>query len=318
MRIIETLKKQGGLLLFKRYCLSGSFFLACAQFVLLGKSKTALEILRLSTQLKARKKLEKKYRKTLLEIDSTYDKQLPHVSDGKIWVCWLQGLDKAPLIVQKCFASIKKNVHNREIVLLTEVNYREYVTFPDFIQKKIDLGIISGAHMTDLLRLELLEKYGGTWIDATVLCTGSDIPEYMINSELFMFQTLKPGRDGHTATVSNWFITAKSNNRILYSVKELLYEYWKRNNEVIDYFIFHLFFQIVIERYPEEWKKVVPFSNSVPHILLLGLFDEYDQKVYDAVKEMTPFHKLSYKFTEEQLCKVGTYYEVLFNEKGFN
>ena len=59
--------------------------------------------------------------------------------------------------------------------------------------------------------------------------------------------------------------------------------------------------QTQADRYPEEWNRVVPFSNSVPHILLLRLFDEYNDEIWNAVTAMTPFHKLTYKL------KIGYY-----------
>ena len=46
MNLIETLKKQGGITLLKRYLRSGAFFTAIGEIFLLGKSRTALEILR--------------------------------------------------------------------------------------------------------------------------------------------------------------------------------------------------------------------------------------------------------------------------------
>lgn len=58
----------------------------------------------------------------------------------------------------------------------------------------------------------------------------------------------------------------------------LLYNYWEKNDRLIDYFIFHDFFQLAIESYPKEWKKVIPFNNATPHILLLRLFEKYDKK----------------------------------------
>ena len=38
--------------------------------------------------------------------------------------------------------------------------------------EKWEKGRIPAAMFSDLLRVELLIKYGGTWIDSTVLCTG--------------------------------------------------------------------------------------------------------------------------------------------------
>ena len=165
--------------------------------------------------------------------------------------------------------------------------------------------------MTDLLRLELLVKYGGMWVDATVLCTSKreEIPDYFFNSELFLYQILKPGRDGQAQPISSWLMSAKTNNKILMMARYLCYEYWKKNNEMVDYFLFHDFVMISLEHNEEDWKNVIPRDNAAPHILLLRLFDEYDEGVWNAVKAQTPFHKLSYKFTEEQSKLEGTYYK---------
>lgn len=300
--------KQGGMKLIGQYWRSGALFTAICEFLLLGKSRTALEILRLSAQLKTKQKLEKKYRKKLELFEYKYNENLPHEHSNKVWVCWFQGMENAPLVVQKCYESLQKNMNNREIILITSKNMMNYVQFPDYIQKKIEKGIISGAHLSDLLRLALLVKYGGTWIDATVFCSDDKILRYMLDSDLFLFQNLKPGRNGHTYTISNWFITATSNNKILLAVQYLLYSYWKDNNVIVDYFIFHAFFQIVIERYPDEWEKVIPFSNSVPHILLLRLFEEYDERVWNAIKQQSCFHKLTYKISKVNMDKRNTFY----------
>lgn len=313
MGIKETFRKQGGLKLIKQFAKTGSLGTAIGEFLMLGKSRTALEILRLSTQLKTTQKLQKKYSKELDLIDSRYDFSLPHESSNKIWICWFQGIDNAPAVVRRCIDSIKKNITDREVIVLTDKTINKYVVFPDYIQEKIDAGIIRGAHLSDLLRLELLIKYGGTWIDATVFCSGPDIPSYMLDSELFLFQCLKPGRDGHSTVISNWFITAKSNNRILFLVRELLYKYWKNNNSLVDYFIFHDFFQLSIEKHSEEWNRVVPFPNSTPHILLLRIFEDYDQCIWDAVTGQCPFHKLSYKFENKDMKKDGTFFKHILN-----
>lgn len=315
MKLLEIYKKQGGIDLLKQYMRSGSLGLAISQYILLGKSRTALEILRLSTQLKNKKSLTRKYRKAFENIEKKYTQfnLLSTCQKKRIWVCWLQGIKAAPLIVQKCFQSLKDNLNGREIILITDENYKDYIQFPPEIQQKIDNGIIKGAHMTDLLRLELLSKYGGTWIDATVYCSSSNIPEYMLDSDLFMFQCLKPGRDGHANIISNWFITASPNNKLLFFEKELLYEYWRKNNTLIDYFIFHEFFSIIVDRFPEEWNYVIPFSNSTPHILLHKLFEKYDEKTWIAIKNQTPFHKLTYKLSDNCLNTTGTFYDVLFD-----
>lgn len=294
MTIKEIYKKQGGLSLLKQYWRGGALFTGIIEFIILGRSRTALEILRNATSYKIKQKLEKKYANKLIDIENRYENKDEYF-ERKIWICWFQGMEVAPDIVKACFFSIKKNIVDREVVLITEQNYRNYVTFPKKIQTKIDQGIISGAHKSDLLRLELLQNYGGTWIDATVFCSTSEIPRYMLDDNLFLFQCLKPGRDGQVSVISNWFITAKPNHKLIFMMRELLYDYWENNDNVIDYFIFHDFFQILIERYPEEWNKVIPVCNSTPHIILLRLNDTFDKKTWEAVSNQSPFHKLTWK-----------------------
>ena len=80
---------------------------------------------------------------------------------------------------------------------------------------------------------------------------------------------------------------------------------------MVDHFLLHDFFQIVLEYYEDDWHKVVPVSNSAPHILLLRLFDKYDEKMLEYIKNQIPFQKLSYKFIDKQKSLEGTFYKWL-------
>lgn len=309
MNLKETFRKQGGMKLIRQYCKSGALWTGICEFLLLGKSRPALEILRLATGLKTKQHLLKKYQVALNSFQ--YDESCEHKSSNKIWFCWLQGIENAPKIVKTCYNSLKINLPNKEIIVLTSSNLSKYVTFPDYIERKWKQGIISNTHLTDLLRLELLTKFGGTWIDATVLCTEQEdkIPEYFFNSELFFYQCLKPGRDGHSTYMSSWYINAKSHNKILEATKYLCYEYWKRNDELIDYFLLHNFMSIVLDAYKDEWHKIIPRDNATPHELLLRMFDKYNEEMWQAIVKQTPFHKLSYKFKESNSKIDNTFYK---------
>ena len=312
MGLKEIFRKQGGMKLIKQYWQGGALLTGLGEFLLLGKSRTALEILRFSTTLKTKQKLEKKYKWKLNEFDENYvDRE--HTTSNKIWICWFQGMENAPELVQKCYNSVVNNNPNSEVIVITSENMSQYVTFPDYIIDKWKKGIITHTHMTDLMRLELLINYGGLWLDATVLCTGK-APDYFYNSELFFYQCLKPGRDGHGNFISSWLINAKTNNKILMATRELCYEYWKDNNSMWDYFLFHDFMSIVLEKYSIDLGKIIPRDNATPHILLLRLFDFYDEKMWNAIKEQTQFHKLTYKFSENDKEKKGTYYKYILEE----
>lgn len=309
---INLFKKVGGKEILKRYASAHVLLYAFFLTLWLGFDKKSLEILRNAVNKKILAKLRKKYKYVIKNYNDNC-KISPlnsSISERKIWICWFQGIENAPELVKKCYESVKKYITDREIILISEDNFRDYISFPDFIQEKIDKGQISKTHISDLLRLELLYQYGGTWIDATVMLTG-ELSKYMLDSELFLYQCLKPGLDGHATRISNWFMTSEKSNVIIGLVRELLYKYWAKNNKLIDYFIFHDFFELAIERYPMEWKKVVPVSNSTPHILLLRLFDKYDEIIWNEIKSQTSVHKLTYKFAESQTELQKTYYSMI-------
>ena len=312
----QIFKKQGGLKLLSQYWRGGALFTAAGQFLLLGKSRTALELLRLSTQLKAKQKLQKKFRADLEELDRAWQVEPPHEAGSKVFICWFQGMENAPELVRRCYESVKANLTDREVVLITSDNMHEYVQFPAHILEKWRAGKITNTHMADLLRLELLIRYGGLWLDATVYCSRErkDIPDYYFESDLFFYQCLKPGRDGHSHLCSSWLMSAKTNNRLLITVRELCYRYWQRNDQMIDYFLLHDFMAICLEQYPDIWNRIVPCSNATPHILLLRLFESYDEQMWQAIKDQTPFHKLTYKFEQEKTQLPGTFYRALFTD----
>ena len=309
----DKFRRAGGFATLRQYADSHVLLFAGAEAAMQGLSQKSLEIVRLGVNNKVLARLRRSYRPFINSFVEQRSRRpaKERRNSGRIWILWMDGMENAPDVVQMCCRSVERNLKDREIVLLSEDNFRDYIQLPDFIEEKYRKGIISKTHMSDLIRLSLLIRYGGTWVDSTVFCTGGDIPPYMLGSDLFLFQDLKPGADGHSQRISNWFMTASSHSPILELTRALLFQYWKENDRIIDYYLFHDFFELAIETYPEEWAKVIPFSNAPPHILLLRLFEQADPEVFDAVRAMTPFHKLTYKFEEGQKELAGTYYQML-------
>ncbi|OUP81437.1 UNVERIFIED_ORG: hypothetical protein B5F06_14970 [Lacrimispora saccharolytica] len=75
-------------------------------------------------------------------------------------------------MIKCCLNSVKENRNGFFVKLIDESNLDSYVTLPDYIVGKWKQGIILDALFSDLIRLELLIKYGGLWLDSTVLMTG--------------------------------------------------------------------------------------------------------------------------------------------------
>ena len=138
------------------------------------------------------------------EIDSKYIKnkykyffdELPiynhtHQYSNKIFWCWLQGEHNAPKLYKANLNALRRNCKNHDIIVITEKNMNQYINFPSFIINKLNKNFISKTHFCDILRLELLKKYGGTWIDASVLITQYDESFFSISSFNNYFPSLK-------------------------------------------------------------------------------------------------------------------------------
>lgn len=218
----------------------------------------------------------------------------PPVQSNKVWICWLQGEENAPPLVKACINSVRHNLPHKEVIVLSEETIPQYVHFPDHITEKWKNKKIRAARYADLLRLALLCTYGGIWIDATVLCTSSDIPKAISDSPLFVYQIMDLSkRDDNAIIASNWFISAWSNQPILLLTRNLLYEYWKHTDHVDNYYFFHMFFAMAARRYREDWKKVPVFNNQSPHTLQFELENDYTADRWDDILKMSVFHKLN-------------------------
>jgi len=216
--------------------------------------------------------------------------------ERKIWFCWMQGMDSAPDLVKACLNSVRRHAKDREVIVLDGTNYVEWVQLPEHVVRKYQQGMIPPAMYADLLRLALLVRYGGTWTDATVLCT-ADIPEEIMTSRLFIFRYIQR-RTGRVTGMSNWFITSCKNNRLLSVLQEVLYQYWRDFACVADYYIFHLFFGVIAREMPEALREM-PRMNSYNAILLQEKLNlAYPNAQYDSFTARVPIHKLSYRLPQ--------------------
>lgn len=241
-----------------------------------------------------------------------------HQRSKVVWFCWLQGLENAPNIVKACYNSIKSNLPDREIKVIDSESWKEYVELPDYIVKKWQRGRIPAALFSDLLRLELLIKNGGTWIDSTVLCTGFQDSSFKwqeyLDADLFLFQYTKQG--SVPVSISNWFITSCTNNEVLMVLRDMLYAYWKDYDCTLDYYIFHLFFSMLSKEYSEEI-KAMPYGQSMNSLVFLHHWGEkFDQKKWDRLIANVSFHKLAFRVDDNVKQNKENYYNYILTEYG--
>lgn len=239
-------------------------------------------------------------------LDKYMDKRIYSVTDlpGKqsvkhnhtIWVFWMQGMDCASGLVQKCYESVCRNKPDGyEVVLLTGENLDEYIQLPEFIWGKYRAGNISTTHLSDVIRLELLCTYGGTWIDATVFCS-KRIPDYMVSGDMFLFKSSR--MDNIVLKMSNWWISADKSNRLIHATRNVLLSFWENETDIHNYFLFH----IIMSRLINEdlgcrivFQDIPYFSNSNPHFLSSKMGAEFDENEWKIIKDISGVHKLSHK-----------------------
>ncbi len=265
-------------------------------------------------------KLKKRYLKFALQRKEELDRadgSLPHEDRKVIWGLWWQGLENAPELVKVCHSSIvEKFGDDYEIVFLDRNTYKDYVTLPQDILARFEKGEIGVQLLSDLIRLELLIKYGGTWIDATILCTDGDLPDYMLKDDLFFFQTLFPATWASPVRTENWYLHARSNHKFLILVRDLLYRYLQDKRDICDYLLYYDLTEIAILVYPEIFEKIVPYGNESILSLQDHMLKNFDKRIFDIILENAKLHKLNWRFTEEEMGREGTYYRYLIENFG--
>ena len=223
-----------------------------------------------------------------------------------IWWCWLQGEKQSPCLCKTCLASLKQELRGFEIRIIDYTSLNQYVEIPDYIKEKHQQGKIGSAHFSDIVRVMLLVKYGGVWIDSSVYCTGYHTP--LFDEPLFVFQNWKFNLN-YASIASNWLIASCKGHPILYATQEMLLDYWRNNEKAIDYYIFHLFFHLAADRYPNLWEQMPRYSNIPPHILQYELFRPYSAERFSQIKGMSDFHKLNWKASEIEENTKDTFFD---------
>lgn len=93
----------------------------------------------------------------------TYDKtnNIPKI----IWTYWHE--TEKPVLINKCYLTWVK--HNPDYIIrcLNKKNYKEYAP-----ELEVD-NFESVTKFSDFLRFLLVSKYGGVWMDATIICNTS-------------------------------------------------------------------------------------------------------------------------------------------------
>ena len=257
-------------------------------------------------------------------------KTLSNPYPNKIWFYWNEELKKAPEIVRICLKSIKKHIPDMDVIILDKRSVQNYIKLPKNVLQKYEEGIICEAHFSDIVRVNLLNEYGGLWLDSTVFLTGA-IPKDIFNADFFApslcdinpkklsdfkyKDLLLPG------IFCNYFMYVSSpHNYVMECMVAFLNEYWKDRNWS-DYFMFYeftavameedqQFFDVIIDMLRNHYYPEKPFLN-----LDSKLNEKYNPKIWKQLKTF-PVHKIcgASHWKKRKIIK-DSFAEKLVNEK---
>ena len=242
--------------------------------------------------------------------DKTIEDKNPRI----IWQYWHQGVENAPDLIKACFESVKKYSSGYEQRILTYDTIKDYVEIPKKYYKLLEEKKIPLAIFSDILRLNLLEKYGGLWVDATMYFTDY-LSEDIYNSDFFCYMV--DPNDSFTQTILKcYFIKSTSNNEFLKLLKSSIENYWSENDFLINYFMFEHIMTMLYEK-SGQVKDIVDnmpsFPNSARYILAAKLYDKFNIEEYNNIIKNNNIHKISYKELRDKPTK-DTYYEYIVSK----
>ncbi|MGE9953962.1 capsular polysaccharide synthesis protein [Segatella copri] len=230
-----------------------------------------------------------------------------NVGDDNIWVCWWQGEKSMPEMVKKCFNSIIRYSNGHPVKLITFDNYKDYVQVDHRIVDKVKNGTFKLAHFADLVRLKLLEQYGGLWLDSTILLTANISEDFF---QKFFSVKIRPV-DNDSVSEYRWcsFVLGGGKNiRYIYSQLSCMLERYMLENDVfIDYLLIDYFLDILYrqDKSVKETIDTMPFTNPNLHKLRLLFENEFDEISWKTIVSNTNIFKLTYKGVHSRYTKSG-------------
>jgi mannosyltransferase OCH1-like enzyme len=137
-------------------------------------------------------------------------------SDSNYIFTFWEPVKKIPGYLQLCLETWRKYLPFKKIIILNYSNLRNFID-SSYIHRILNL------HMTlrtqaDAIRVAVLKKYGGIWMDADTIITSSNLTKFTTGSDLIMIGNKK------RKLIHSAFIYARKNSTILKKwLKAILY-----------------------------------------------------------------------------------------------
>lgn len=200
----------------------------------------------------------------------------------------------------------------------------QYVNIPSYVIDKLKAGKMTLTHFSDILRMSLLDEYGGLWLDSTILVT-----EPLIKHKDLVFGKYFTMKTSHTKDLNfphnrevigcnatylaygRWADFAHGSNikhnPLFRFVREFLYQYWLDHDSLIDYFLIGFATEIAYDNieYVHREMDAVPLNNDSEG-LFNNINNEYSAYPFDKILKGVFLHKLDWREDKLNLNAEGT------------
>lgn len=219
-----------------------------------------------------------------------------------IWVFWFQGESAAPLFIQEAISNIRRNAgkHPVHIVMLDDLH--TYIEIPQKILRLFHEKKISAAAFSDVIRIWLLERYGGIWLDATMVIT-HPFPDTIFEVPFWTAknQHVSPAYDSRWIDISAWegyFLASQPHSLHFKFLKSCFEEYYRQYDQVLDYLLINHFAKIARETVPviAAAYASIPTNNADCESLNDALLRDDHEKVRQLMLSDTYVFKLGRRF----------------------
>lgn len=206
--------------------------------------------------------------------------------EPKAYVYWGTGFATAPNLIKNC-QSQARTIYGDKLVQLDANNIGEFLGAEPQLKRVEKLW---PANYSDAIRVGLLARHGGVWLDATIFTTENSLGKYL-DSDLFTFSYNGP-------RIASWFMSAKAGSyqaRLLYAA---MLDYWSRNRKLKNYFLFHDFFEVLYHldpRFRQEFDSATHLDARPSLIAHNLLWKPNDPEAFEEALKTRPIQKLTYK-----------------------
>lgn len=204
--------------------------------------------------------------------------------EPNIWLYW-NDKSKMPDMVKSCIERIHKNANGNRVVIVTEDTVKDYLTLDDVVWEKYNAGKISRTHFCDIVRIALLYKYGGVWLDCTLLLT-QPLPKEVTEADFFTNRL----ETGDTQNVcrgrwSTFMLACHPGNLMMRATLDVFIEYWKRYDDIVSYVWMDYIFYLLYNEIPSVRQMIdaVPYNNPDIWIQQLNIGKPCTQDQFEAL-----------------------------------